>query len=791
MNISLFDIQFDATTGGGSITITVTGDLTVDAITVTANDVIANSSTYTVNCNTGKDITIAGSATITGGTFTQFKSFSVTTATVQTYTAATFHGLNATTAWDNGPDISIGTGAGVAAGSCTLTHNKVGFNATSGWLLQKLVTTSNYIFMGVLASSETAPAGYRAANATADFTTKVADVYATPFNTSYTLGANMTSVTTMTVDASTTVDTSLASSWGLTCSGDVSVSGTITGRASAISFKDLTIGATGTYTGTSGTTTITSETTGTNIAWSNTAGGTFTSSGGKVDFQGQNSPYLILGDNSWDTLEISLTNACEYQFEDGKTQDVAVHCHISGSALNILTLRSTIDGNHWNLDLGVGCTQDFVYLDVMDSDASGGLQCVASNSTDSLNNHNWLFTSGVFAWDGGAVDNLASSGDNWSGDVAPGTTDDVLFAASAKDCTWDIDSVSGYVDIHSNYTGAITLDNDVVWTTLDALGGDFDTAGYDLEVTGVTTVDNDFEINDSACTFGDDLTISSVGIFTGTNAGGGSIDMADAATITVTGILDINGNGSDFTITWAGTSAGSVLTGAGAISLDEVIVDGAREIIIFTASTWVITACHIYNTLNYSLDWVGVPTNVTISSLSVGDGINGFYVNAAASGVLLFTATNVRFNEDPTGAAANHSGSDIRVPNTANGVYNFTTVTWSPASANPDITIAVGRAGIATDGNNGTASNIYVFGEVSMSELLVPPVNTDNVTVWDVTTGDTVFDTDTVEQISDFILKGNAEVDLTENLTISALKSITCGAASEIDFTAGKSVTFL
>ena len=55
----------------------------------------------------------------------------------------------------------------------------------------------------------------------------------------------------------------------LTVTGDVSVTGTLTGNASAISMGSLTIADGGTYTGTSGTTTITSEKASTGFAWKN------------------------------------------------------------------------------------------------------------------------------------------------------------------------------------------------------------------------------------------------------------------------------------------------------------------------------------------------------------------------------------------------------------------------------------------------------------------------------------------------------------------------------------------
>ena len=73
------------------------------------------------------------------------------------------------------------------------------------------------------------------------------------------------------------------SNFALTVTEDVSVTGTLTGNASAISVKTLTIASGGTYSATSGTTTITGAV-GSNYAINN--GGTFTHNSGTIDFTG-------------------------------------------------------------------------------------------------------------------------------------------------------------------------------------------------------------------------------------------------------------------------------------------------------------------------------------------------------------------------------------------------------------------------------------------------------------------------------------------------------------------------
>ena len=76
-----------------------------------------------------------------------------------------------------------------------------------------------------------------------------------------------------------TLDTDSSNNYALTVTGDASVTGTLTGNASAISLGSLTINSGGTYSATSGTTTITSETSG---GYAIDHDGTFTHNNGTV-----------------------------------------------------------------------------------------------------------------------------------------------------------------------------------------------------------------------------------------------------------------------------------------------------------------------------------------------------------------------------------------------------------------------------------------------------------------------------------------------------------------------------
>ncbi|MEX1997651.1 MAG: fibronectin type III domain-containing protein [Candidatus Andersenbacteria bacterium] len=183
----------------------------------------------------------------------------------------------------------------------------------------------------------------------------------------------------------------------------------------------------------------------------------------------------------------------------------------------------------------------------------------------------------VITWDGGGTDgtcgggagdgNKWSCGANWSGDVAPGSTDVATFdGTSTKDATIDAAiSVSG-IDINTGYTGTITQ---AASTTVTIGAGNYDQAAGTFTDAGNATTNID--INDtnftlsggtfsntgatSSFTFDRNFTLSG-GTFTNTNntiTYDGTGD-ADDSTITCTGTLD-------------GTLALSALTDGGLVTI--------------------------------------------------------------------------------------------------------------------------------------------------------------------------------------------------------------------------------
>ena len=94
----------------------------------------------------------------------------------------------------------------------------------------------------------------------------------------------------------------------------------------------------------------------------------------------------------------------------------------------------------------------------------------------------------TIVWDDGGGDSLASTGDNWVGDVAPGTADVASYDATAvTDCTWDIAQVTSIL-IDVLYTGDITQ-SALLYCTSDFTmvtnaTSSWTTGAFDLEVDG-------------------------------------------------------------------------------------------------------------------------------------------------------------------------------------------------------------------------------------------------------------------------------------------------------------------
>lgn len=138
--------------------------------------------------------------------------------------------------------------------------------------------------------------------------------------------------------------------------------------------------------GTGGTTTITVG--GNWILYdTGTAPAVFTAGNSTVILNGTSQS--ITGTCSFYNLTKTVSSAATLTFDNTDAQTVTNNLTLGGASGQRLSLRSNSTGNQWSLNVQAGATYSLDYLDVKDSDASGGIQLTAVNSIDSGNNLNW------------------------------------------------------------------------------------------------------------------------------------------------------------------------------------------------------------------------------------------------------------------------------------------------------------------------------------------------------------------------------------------------------------------
>ncbi len=117
--------------------------------------------------------------------------------------------------------------------------------------------------------------------------------------------------------------------------------------------------------------------------------GTFNARAGTVTLNGANQ--LLAGSTTFYALTKTVTSAAVLTLPAGLTNTIQNSLTLDGTAGNLLRLTSSTPGTQAKLTLSAG-SSSLCYVDVQDSDASGGLQLPAYNATNSGNNLNWAFS---------------------------------------------------------------------------------------------------------------------------------------------------------------------------------------------------------------------------------------------------------------------------------------------------------------------------------------------------------------------------------------------------------------
>jgi hypothetical protein len=256
--------------------------------------------------------------------------------------------------------------------------------------------------------------------------------------------------------------------------------------------------------------------------WANS--GTFTKQSGTVTFDSSGVTSTISGTTNFHHFTCTTADK-PITFTASTTTTISGLMTLTGTAGNLVTLRSSSADTTWLLN--VAGTSAVDYVDVKDSDASGGNAIThasdASRSTDSGNNTNWSFndsptvnlTSAAQISGSPHVSVAASvddpdddttvslkleysvdSGSTWTKATVVSASTSAGSIAIDNDATYQIGTVSGYIDTSSG-SQAVT----VIWDAdADSDGVDISTVQlrlypYDQSVAGSVSTSSDFGLD--------------------------------------------------------------------------------------------------------------------------------------------------------------------------------------------------------------------------------------------------------------------------------------------------------
>ncbi len=243
----------------------------------------------------------------------------------------------------------------------------------------------------------------------------------------------------------------------------------------------------------------------------NKGAGQFHYTGSTVSFTGPSASTLT-GSTSFYALTCTTPNQ-QLFFEDGSLQSVINMFTMAGSAGNPIVLRS-VGGSEWDLSITTG--QSVSYVDVQDSDASGGATVRAfTGGVDSGSNLNWAFNDRTRYW-ASAVNAVWNSTNSWS--LSSGGTGNAPPPSSTH--TVVLDGSNGKVGVSSVNT-TVSISTLVVTS---GYSGSLNTQGF-----GVTITSGIFQTGGTI-----NLSSSAVGLTGALNLTGGTFT-AGMSTFTLTG----------------------------------------------------------------------------------------------------------------------------------------------------------------------------------------------------------------------------------------------------------------
>lgn len=272
-------------------------------------------------------------------------------------------------------------------------------------------------------------------------------------------------------------------------------------------------------------------------------------------------------------------------------------------------------------------------------------------------------------WDGGGADNNWSTDENWSGDSAPGSSDDVVFdGTSVKDSSIDTDFTINSIVINDNYSGEINHAASVTLTT--GASGSFSMYGGTYNSTSTSTLDINQDFNLGGGTFNAPATWNHDRNIT---ASGGTFNAA-----------------SNSTVLTFDTAADSAIDVSSEVSFYDVIVSKStsnRYVQLATGDTIVVNSLTV-------VDGRATSANSSTSIWKVsGSGVSYGAATDNSNAHLTFTGTGSQVIHADSGAEAKYDGH-ITV-NKGSGTLTFTSdITMEATSF--DFTVSAGAVDLAS-----------------------------------------------------------------------------------------------
>ncbi|MFH1022688.1 MAG: FN3 associated domain-containing protein, partial [Planctomycetota bacterium] len=311
------------------------------------------------------------------------------------------------------------------------------------------------------------------------------------------------------------------------------------------------------------------------------SGGTYTPAGNTVILSGGNQ--TISGSTTFYNLTKEVTTPATLTFAAGEKQTVTGTLDLNGASGNLLSLRSSATGAAWQVDpQGIRSVR---YADVKDSDNTNAVAVRAYTSENSGNDTNWVFAGAdPYRWTGGGADENWTTGANWEGGTAPGSSYTATFdGTTSKNCAINANLNVAGIAIQSDYLGTITQGSGKTITVgasdFTQASGTFTGSADSITFNGSFTLSGGtFNAGNQTITAKKDWTCSGGTLDAGTStvvfcydqtitgshtlynvtfANGGSTlktaTIASGTTLTATGTLALSGTSGDMIVSGSGT----------------------------------------------------------------------------------------------------------------------------------------------------------------------------------------------------------------------------------------------